>query len=312
MFDKTGTLTEGRPKVDRCFALGRNGAATTYCALAASLERLSEHPLAQADRSRRGEQRTLQLADGRAISRTSPARASRPASAMRNVLVGNTRLMQEEGVADRKPYRRSKRIRHAAETVILVARNRELVGMHRRSRHGEERRQAGDRATARRRHRDRDDHRRQPKTAEAIAGQIGIDEVFAEVLPQDKAGQVRRFKAKGSASPLSATASTMRRPWRRRISASPSARALISRSKPATSCWSRGSPLKIIEALKLSRITFRTIKQNLFWAFFYNIAAIPLAAFGLPQPDDCRGGNGVSSVTVVGNSLRIRRQKAGV
>ena len=305
VLDKTGTLTEGKPRVNAVIAL--DGSESALLGLAASAEQFSEHPLARA---------ILQAAQAQALPLP-------PASNFENlagkgvdatvdgatVLVGSPRLMRERGVvltADDQAI--VDRHEAAAQTLVAVTRAGHLVGFiaiadslkadaKSAIRVLQEQGLATVMITG-----DND------KAARAIAKELGIERVLAEVLPQDKAEKVRAMQAEGARvafvgdgindAPALAQADLG-------IAIGTGTDIAI---EAGNIVLVKGSPLKLVEALALSRLTFRTIRQNLFWAFFYNTAAIPLAALGWLNPMIAAAAMAVSSLSVVGNSLRIRNQ----
>jgi P-type Cu+ transporter len=307
VLDKTGTLTEGRPKVTQVVALTPEITPDTVLLLAASLERLSEHPLGQAI-ARAAQEKGLTSKDVEDFANVA-GKGVMGRIENASVVVGNARLLREGGIGLDEALRQTEVHQTRAETVVIVARNGNAIGLIAIA---DTLKSDAKEAIAQLRADGilpmmiTGDNR---KTAEAIARQLNIEHWFAEVLPQDKAHHVQRLQEEGKRVAFVGDG----------INDAP---ALVQADlgiavgtgtdiaiESGNVVLVKGSPLKIIEALRLSRLTFRTIKQNLFWAFVYNIAAIPLAAFGLLNPMIAAGAMALSSVSVVGNSLRIRRQK---
>ncbi len=307
IFDKTGTLTQGKPEVTDVVVPTDSVSRDMVLILAASLERFSEHPLALAIvRKAQGEQLTLCDVNG---FNTIAGKGIAGEIEGRGILIGSPRWLVEQGVALGAFEPRIAELAAQAKTVVAVARDRVLAGVIAIADTVKE-----DAAEAVARLKAQGmrtimltgDNRR---TAEAIAAQLGIEDVHAEVLPQDKADVVREIQAKGLRVAFVGDG----------INDAPAlARADLGIAmgtgtdiaiEAGNIVLVKGHPMKVVEALALSRLTFRTIRQNLFWAFFYNIAAIPLAALGLLNPMVAAGAMALSSVSVVGNSLRIKRWK---
>jgi P-type Cu+ transporter len=315
VFDKTGTLTKGAPEVTDVLA-AEGWSEAELLALAASAERLSEHPLAgsvvEAARSR-----------GLVVSPASDFRAweGRGVEATvggRSVLIGNRALLEERGIGAASLAARAEILAGEGKTPIFAAVDGRPAGLLAVA---DPLKEGAAAAVSRLKGLGLEvvmltgDHRR---TAEALARAAGVDRVLAELRPEEKTAEIRRLQAEGRRVAMVGDG----------INDAPAlAQADVGIAigtgtdvamEAADITLIRGDLAGVARAIDLSRRTMRTIRQNLFWAFFYNVIGIPVAAgalypfFGvLLNPMLASAAMAFSSVSVVSNSLRLRRFRPG-
>ena len=310
ILDKTGTLTEGRPKLTDLLPLNSHS-KENILSLAAAVEAHSEHPIARAVVEAAREQG---LAAYTATSfQAIPGFGARAEVNGREVHVGADRLMEREGVIRDEARARGRRLAAEGKTPIYVAVDGEMIALLAVSDPVKEnaRRTVADlQEMGYRVAMVTGDNR---STAEAIASRLGIKEVLAEVLPERKAAVVREMQEGGRTvafvgdgindAPALAQADVG-------VAIGTGTDVAI---ETGDVILMSGDPRGIVTAIALSRKTLRNIRQNLFWAFAYNVALIPLAAGvfypviqQLLSPMLAAGAMGMSSVFVLSNALRLR------
>ncbi len=304
VFDKTGTLTTGQPAVDDVRAWKMD--ERELLRLAGAVEALSEHPLARAIAGAAGKQAGKL---GRASDfRSTPGHGAEGVVNGRRLAVGRQTYVLGEGLsAPEELTAQAEAWRAEGKTVVWVAVDRQPAGIIALS----DSVAPGAAETVRRLRRrglrvalltgDAE------ATARSVARSVGIDEVLAEVRPEGKAERIAELQRRGDVvamvgdgindAPALARADVG-------IALGAGADAAI---ESAEVTLATRDLLAVARALDLSRATLRTIKQNLFWAFGYNVAAIPLAAAGLLSPIVAAAAMAFSSVSVVTNSLRLKR-----
>ena len=311
--DKTGTLTEGKPRLVRVVA-APGFAETELLRVAASLERASEHPLAQAIASGASE-RGIALGDVKAFDSRTGRGVVGELDGQR-AAVGNRKLLDELGIDASALASAAEAMRAEAQTVMHVAvggRLAGLVGVADPIKASTPEAVRGLRAEGLRVVVVTGDER---TTADAVAKRLALDDVLAGVLPEQKADVVRRLQGEGHVVAMAGDG----------VNDAPAlAQAQVGIAmgtgtdvamQSAGVTLVRGDLRGILRARQLSRATMRNIRQNLFFAFAYNALGVPIAAgvlypaLGvLLNPMIAAAAMSLSSVSVIGNALRLRRAR---
>jgi Cu+-exporting ATPase len=316
VFDKTGTLTKGEPSVTDVVAAG-SAQQADILRLAAIAEKNSEHPLGEAI-VRGAASRGLSLVEAESFN-SIPGHGVEAQVEQRAVLLGNRKLMSERNVYFGALMSRAEQLEGDGKTVMFVAVDGEPAGLIAVA---DTLKEFSAEAIQRLHHLGLEtvmitgDNRR---TAEAIARQVGIDRVLAEVLPQDKAAEVKKLQASGKKVAMVGDG----------VNDAPA----LAQAEVGMAIGSGTDVAKetgdvilikddirdVVVALEVAKATMRKVKQNLFWAFVYNMLGIPLAA-GLFYPfvsivisPELAGlMMAVSSITVTLNTLLLKRFKPSI
>lgn len=304
IFDKTGTITKGEPDVTDIIVVSGLDEGEVL-RIAGSVEKTSEHPLGQAI-VKRAQNSNIYLTQATSFSAV-PGKGLMANFEEKKVLIGNRKLMKDNLIDVLVGEDNVSTLEDEGKTAMMIAIDGELVGIiavadqiKDTSKKAIEKLEkmglevymiTGD----------------NERTANAIAKQVGIKNVLADVLPENKASKVEELKAEGKNVGMVGDG----------INDAPAlAAANVGFAigtgtdvamEAADITLMRGDLNGVVTAIRLSHRTMKTIKQNLFWAFFYNTVGIPIAALGFLNPMIAGAAMAFSSVSVVSNSLRLKK-----
>ena len=306
VFDKTGTLTSNQPVVTEVLPI-KGSSIENLLHFAGSMESASEHPIGKAITTE-AEKAKVDLANVKQF-KAIPGKGIVGKISGRDVIVGSSSLMKESKIDLNGMNGQINTITSQAKTPIFTAVDGKLIGVI----------AVGSEARAKAAETISMIHKMGYKTAmltgdnenaaRVIAEQLGVDHVVAEALPETKVEEIKRLqKEYGLVAMVGDGINDAAALAQADVGIAIGSGTDIAR-EAAHITLVRNDLTSVVSALRLSRATFKKIKQNLFWAFFYNVIAIPLAILGLLHPVIAEIAMAASSITVVGNSNLLKQTK---
>ncbi len=304
VFDKTGTITKGKPEVTD---IKSNVKESYLLEIAASLENLSEHPIAKA---------IVQKAEKEGIKKYKAVKAFKILRGRgvegyignKEIIIGNQTLMKERRVNVKGFEEVIDKYESKGRTTMIVSEAGKILGVIAVADAVKEDSVKAIALLNAQGYRTVMITGDNQKTAEAIAQEVGIKEVIANVLPEDKAKKVEELQKRGMVAFIGDGINDAPALKQSNVGIAMGTGTDIA-IEAGDIVLTHGSLIGVVRAINLSKATFKKIKQNLFWAFAYNVIAIPVAIAGLLHPIIAEAAMAASSITVVSNANLLRRKR---
>ncbi|MEK6926249.1 MAG: copper-translocating P-type ATPase [Nanoarchaeota archaeon] len=301
VFDKTGTITKGKPEVKDIFSKVKE---SYMMELAGSLEKLSEHPLSKAIVDKASLKRYKEVKGFKVLR----GRGVEGKIGNKKIIIGNSLLMKENGIFLKSFSERIEEYEDKGCTTVIVSENAKVLGIIGIADAVKEDSAKAVNYLNSKGYRTVMITGDNERTAKAIAKEVGIKEVIANVLPEDKAKRVIELQKTSMVAFIGDGINDAPALKQANVGIAMGTGTDIA-IEAGDLVLVRGNLRGVVAAINLSKATFSKIKQNLFWAFAYNVVAIPLAVAGVLHPIIAEIAMAASSITVVTNANLLRRKR---
>lgn len=300
VFDKTGTITKGKPEVVGVYAKNQKH----LFEIAGSVEKLSEHPIARAIVEKANIKNFLPVKNFKIIR----GKGVEGNIGRKNIVIGNESLMNDKKIPFKDFEEKIKNFESKGNTTMIVAENKKIIGIIAVADSIKEDSVSAINELNSQGYKTIMITGDNERTARTIAEQVGIKEVISKVLPEDKSKKIEELQKQGFVAFVGDGINDAPALKQSNVGIAMGTGTDIA-IESGDIVLARGSLTGVVQAINLSKETFKKIKQNLFWAFFYNIVAVPLAIAGFVNPVIAEIAMATSSVSVVTNANLLRGKR---